>query len=146
MADGAALYFETDIDFSGISAIVAFNYIVPEMETILKKHIDKDIYGAYGPKQYKRRMSLNKDFEAKIIDNNTIFVTNNAYPNKPARGRNGAWHAYHDGAFLEMLAGSNLGFWYEGFPRPAVANAQQEIDSSYKIKSAIAHAQRDLRR
>jgi len=141
MADGAALYFETNIDFSGVSALIAFDYIAPIMESILEKHIRKDIYGAYSPRQYERRGTL-YNLETKLINNDTIFVTNNAQPNKPAKG----WHASHDGAFLEMLAVGDLGWWRKGFPRPAVANAQQEIDSSYKIKSAIARAQRDFRR
>lgn len=114
------------------SRIVLMEYVAPVVEEILRKHIASDIYGAYSPNVYDRRMSLMNSIKSQMISDSELLVTAIAQPNKPAHG----WHSSGDGAFLHMLETGNLGWWRKGFPRPAISNAQREVDSSSAVERA----------
>lgn len=119
---------------------VAINDVAPIVEEILVRHIYRDIYGAYTPREYKRRymMSDGDALVVKMLDDSTLFVTINAKPDGTWTGSS-SWTPRYDGSFLEMLEKGDLGWWKKGFPRPAVSNAQKEVDENRdKINAAIA--------
>lgn len=112
--------------------IVLMEYVAPIVEEILRKHIESDIYGSYSPQRYVRRMSLLNSIQSQMISDNELVVTATAQPNRPANG----WHSSGDGAFLYMLEVGDLGWWRKGFPRPAIRNAQREVDNSIAVENA----------
>ena len=122
--------------------------VAPVAEEILKKHIEKDIYGAYTPKNggwfagvyyespYPRRHVLENAIRSEMENATSMMVTSYA------SAGTSLVPGYHfsnqyGGAFLQMLEAGNMGIWRKGFSRPAVANAQKEIDTSSKIERAI---------
>ena len=138
--------------------------VAPVAEDILKKHIKSDIYDAYTPKTngwvlkvgttesgkdkyvrttYQRRNDLIDAVHSRMMGKHTLFITitSSAKVNTPLFGK----FQNHEGAFLELLESGNMGLWRGGFPRPAVMNTQNEIDTSHKIKSAIQNGiQREI--
>ena len=148
------------LDKSAIKDVL-MNDVAPEMEDILIRHIESDIYGAYTPHEfrwswnytppgfvrsrgdsssyikYQRRNSLldKGKMVRKMIDDNTVFVTQDAEPNESILGW--TWVPNGDGAFLQML-GTHVGrLWYGGFARDAIGPAQKEIDESQEVMSAL---------
>ena len=129
--------------------------VAPAAEIILKKHIKSDIYDAYTPKKngwvlktggktksgkdkyiratYERRNNLIDMVYSSMIGSNTLLITSSETANTPLGGTS----MKYIGAFLELLESEDMGLWKGGFPRPAVSNAQSEIDKSSSIKSAI---------
>lgn len=141
-------YF-TDID-ALISAAndavkkILLDDIAPIAEEILREHIKSDIYGTYTPKPgawvsgttYQRRHVLETSIKSSMMSKNTMLVTGYATASKSVV--NGwSFANKHPGAFLQMLESGNTGIWRGGFARPAVSNAQKEIDKSTQITSAI---------
>lgn len=135
--------------------------VAPVAEDILKKHIKSDIYDAYTPKTngwvlktqtangqdqyvrttYQRRNDLIDAVYSRMMGKHTLFITSKAKVNTPLFGK----FQNHEGAFLELLESGNMGLWRGGFPRPAVMNTQNEIDTSHEIKSAIQNGiQREI--
>lgn len=136
--------------------------VAPVAEDILKKHIKSDIYDAYTPKTngwvlkvgttasgkdkyvrttYQRRNDLIDAVYSRMMGKHTLFITSSAKVNTPLFGK----FQNHEGAFLELLESGNMGLWRGGFPRPAVMNTQNEIDTSHEIKSAIQNGiQREI--
>ena len=138
--------------------------VAPVAEDILKKHIKSDIYDAYTPKTngwvlkvgttasgkdkyvrttYQRRNDLIDAVYSRMMGKHTLFITitSSAKVNTPLFGK----FKNHEGAFLELLESGNMGLWRGGFPRPAVMNTQNEIDTSHEIKSAIQNGiQREI--
>lgn len=128
---------------------VLVNHVKPVMEDIVKRHIQTDIYDAYTPVEiyqfggkiyqgYQRRHILEKSmyYELQGRNKDTIMVTSSAPANKPiVKGY--SFHNRRPGAFLKMLEGPKRGIWRNGFPRPAISNAQSEIDRSKAIDRAI---------
>lgn len=112
--------------------IILMDYVAPVVEDILRKHIREDVYGAYSPTQYVRRGSLTGTITSKMIADNELLVTATSQPNAPAHG----WASSGEGAFLYMLEVGDLGWWRKGFPRPAIANAQKEVDESAAVERA----------
>lgn len=118
--------------------------VAPIAEDILKRHIKSDIYDVYTPKEngwvngetYKRRYALEQAITTLVQDKNTILVTSTATAS-PAVLSGWSFHNRYPGAFLKLLEVGNMGIWNGGFPRPAVANTQNEIDSSSAIENAI---------
>ena len=118
--------------------------VAPVAEGILKKHIKSDIYDVYTPKEngwvngetYRRRYALEQAITTIVQDKNTILVTSTATAS-PAVLSGWSFHNRYPGAFLKLLEVGNMGIWNGGFPRPAVASTQNEIDSSSAIKNAI---------
>jgi len=118
--------------------------VAPVAENILKKHIKSDIYDAYTPiengwvngKTYERRHVLEDAITSILQDKHTILITSTATAS-PAVLSGWSFHNRYPGAFLKLLESGNMGIWRGGFPRPAVSNTQDEIDTSREIKSAI---------
>lgn len=122
-------------------------YVAPTAETILKKHIQKDIYDAYTPKPrgwvgrqtYSRRHVLEGAVYSEITTKysyHEMLITSKATAS-PAVVKGWSFHNRYPGAFLKLLESGNMGIWYGGFARPAVSNAQSEIDRSDEIVSKI---------
>lgn len=123
--------------------------IAPVAKEIVRRHILSDIYESYTPKEngwvnargeratYQRRYSLTKRGSVyhKFISKDEIIITSNAPASTPIvkgwRFRN------KTGGFLEMLELGDMGIWRGGFPRPAIGNAQKEINKSPQIKALI---------
>ena len=131
--------------------IVLEKDVLPVMTDIVKKHIASDIYGVYSPKEgawvggttYKRRMSLlsSSNMYHELQDGGeTLMVTSRATPS-PAIKVGYSFHNRRPGAFLSLFEAGNFGFLNDTsayhFPRPAITNAQAEIDKSSAISSAI---------
>ncbi len=126
--------------------------VAPVAEDILKKHIKSDIYDVYTPKQngwvngttYQRRHALEQAVTTIMQDRHTILITSTATAS-PAVLSGWSFHNRYPGSFLKLLEVGNMGIWRGGFPRPAVTNTQNEIDTSQKIKSAIQNGiQREI--
>lgn len=126
--------------------------VAPVAEDILKKHIKSDIYDVYTPKPngwvngttYQRRHVLEQAVTTIVQDKHTILVTSTATAS-PAVLSGWSFHNRYPGAFLKLLEVGNMGIWRGGFPRPAVTNTQNEIDTSQEIKSAIQNGiQREI--
>lgn len=115
-----------------VEKVVLMDYVAPVVENILRKHIEKDVYKAYAPRVYKRRDSLTSTVTSGMISSNELLVTATSQPNKPASG----WVSSGDGAFLYMIEKGDLGWWRKGFSRPAISNAQREVDHSSAVKQA----------
>lgn len=115
-----------------VEETVLIDYVAPVVENILRKHIERDVYKAYTPKVYKRRNSLTSTITSRMISSNELLVTATSQPNKPVSG----WVSSGDGAFLYMLEKGDLGWWRKGFSRPAISNAQREVDHSSAVKQA----------
>lgn len=123
--------------------------VAPVMKDIVKRHIQTDIYDAYTPVEYytfgrqifagyQRRHVLEGAMYHELQGKNkdTIMVTSTAPASKPiVKGY--SFYNRRPGAFLKMLEGPNMGIWRTGFPRPAITNAQKEIDRSAAINNAI---------
>lgn len=119
--------------------------VIEEGKNVLYKHIQSDIYGAYTPKPggwvggstYVRRNSLSKGSLVAINEpDGTITITSTAVPGNPV-GRGSI--RKEPGSLLQLIEGDRHGLWRGGFPRPAVGNAQKEIDSG-ALMSAIEKA------
>lgn len=111
-------------------------------EEVLRRHIETNIYGVdkrgsgtwvHGT-TYSRRHALPATVYSYVAGN-TVYVTASGAPSTPIR--NGAsFDSSEPGSFLGLLESGNLGFltrtsrYAPGFPRPAVSNAQAEVDGS----------------
>ena len=124
--------------------------VAPVAKEIVKKHIKTDIYDVYAPKPnawvngstYQRRNSLNNSVYHKFIRDDEILITSDA-PASKSVVKGYTFRNRRSGAFLSLLESGNMGIWRKGFPRPAIKNAQRDIDSSSKVNKAI---QRGIRR
>lgn len=124
--------------------------VAPIAKEIVRRHIQTDIYGAYTPKEngwvtsngrrttYKRRQLLLKrgalyhEFSAP----DEIIVTSKVTAS-PSIVKGWSFRNRYPGAFLKLLETGNMGIWRKGFPRPAIGNAQKEINKSSQIKQVI---------
>ena len=128
------------------------NDIAPLVEDILRNHISSDIYGVYSPRPgawvrgttYHRRHVLEGEITSWTDGMNTLFTTSIAVPSRPVV-KGYSVHGGRDGGFLKLLGEGNMGIWRRGFPRPAVMNAQREVNSSKQIyDAAINGIKREL--
>lgn len=113
---------------------------------IVYEHIISDIYEAYTPKPngwvggktYKRRNLLRRksNIYHKRISDNEILITSNV-PASKSVVKGWSFRNRYEGAFLKMLESGNPGIWRGGFARPAISNAQKEIEKSTQIKQMI---------
>ena len=124
--------------------------VAPIAKSIVRKHIETDIYDAYTPKEdgwvtsdgtpttYKRRKLLLKRgaIYHKFSAADEIMVTSNVTAS-PAIVKGWSFRNRYPGAFLKLLETGNMGIWRSGFPRPAIGNAQKEIDRSSQIRQVI---------
>lgn len=117
--------------------------VADEVEEILLKHIQKDIYDAYTPKigawvggtTYARRHVLEQNIKSTVEPDGTLVVTSDAPAGQcVVRGYR---FSNEDSGFLQLLESGHMGIWKKGFPRPAVSNAQKEVDNSEKIRSIL---------
>ena len=127
---------------------ILMNDVAPVAEEILRKHIETDIYGAYIPKNggwfagkyyesaYSRRHILESSIQSSMEDATSMMVTSTASANQSVVPGYSFSNRYA-GAFLQMLENGDMGIWRKGFSRPAVSNAQKEINSSSGIRDAI---------
>lgn len=124
--------------------------VAPIMEDILKEHIQSDIYDVYTPKEgawvsgstYQRRNDIASGVTHFFNKReNTVMVTSTTTAS-PAIRRGYSFHNRRPGVFLQMLGGGSMGFLDKtsagkSFPRPALAKAQFEIETSGKVYAAI---------
>lgn len=129
--------------------LILEEYVAPVATEIVKKHIQRDIYDKYTPKKgawvngstYERRYSLLQDgagdgIYTSIVAPDEILITSDTRANDSVvRGRR--FTTEYPGAFLAFFEQNNFGVWKNGFPRPAISNAQKEIDKSSAINQAI---------
>lgn len=128
---------------------VLTKYVAPVMKDIVRRHIQEDIYDAYTPVEfytfgrriypgYQRRHVLEHAMHHELQGRNkdTVMVTSTATASTPVV-KGYSFHNRRPGAFLKMLEGPRRGIWKNGFPRPAISNAQSEINSSAAITDAI---------
>lgn len=127
--------------------------VAPIAKKIVKEHIKTDIYDAYTPKEngwvtkdgkpttYERRMLFFKrdgifhKFTNTRMDE--IIVTSNVTAS-PAVVKGWSFHTHgRPGSFLKLLESGNMGIWTKGFPRPAISNAQEDINTSTLIETTI---------
>lgn len=126
-------------------------YVLPVVKEIVKRHIQSDIYSVYAPKAnawvnggtYIRRYSLLNDaniYHEFQDDGTTLMVTSSAAPS-PSIKKGYSFHNRRPGAFLQLFESGNFGFLnYTSayhFPRPAITNAQKEIDSGRGVNAAV---------
>lgn len=118
--------------------------VAPVVEDILRRHIQTDIYDVYTPKEgawiggetYERSHLLEDSVTSYIIDGDTLFTTSMTTADESiVEGYD--FSSNYPGAFLEMLASGHTGIWTSGFPRPAVENAQAEVDNSSAVRQAV---------
>jgi len=118
--------------------------VAPVAIQIVKKHIQKDIYDAYTPitggwvngTTYSRRHVLEGSVYHTFIHDDEIMVTSRATASKSVVPGY-SFHNRRPGSFLKLLETGRMGIWRNGFPRPAIGNAQKEIDHSSAIRNAI---------
>lgn len=127
---------------------ILLNDVAPVAEDILRKHIERDLYGAYAPKNggyfagryfetaYNRRHVLENSILSEMESTTSMIVTSNATANQSLVPGYSFSNRY-PGAFLQMLESGNMGIWQNGFSRPVISNTQKEIDRSSKIQMAI---------
>lgn len=131
----------------GMSSVikkVMMEDVAPTVQEILKKHIEQDIYNAYTPKEgawvdgetYQRRHVLEQHITSEMIDDKTLLVTSDTAANDPIVPGYEFSNNY-PGAFLELLESGHTGIWKSGFARPAVKNAQDEVDHMGSIQTMI---------
>lgn len=129
---------------NGMNATDALDEVVAEVTEILKKHISSDIYGnSYrdegawvGGTTYEQRGHIADNITWKMEDDNTLLVTSKETANESLSEAH-KFENRDDGAFLQLLESGHMGFVKKGFSRPAVTNAQKEVNNSSKIRSLI---------
>jgi len=127
--------------------------VAPIMEEILREHIQSDIYDvdADTPKEgawihgttYHRRHVLESSIIHYFNKRETqINVTSRATAS-PSVCKGWSFHNRRPGVFLQMLENGDMGFVMKSprvastFPRPALSNAQEEINGNPLILDAI---------
>ena len=137
------------------------NDVAPVAEEIVRNHIQDDIYDAISPytgqkyrpipngwvngTTYQRRHVLEGSVYSSLLEDKPIeegedpfvlLVTSNATASDPVV-TGYEFNNSEPGAFLNLLETGHMGIWRHGFPRPAIGNAQNEIDRSSAIRNAI---------
>lgn len=120
--------------------------VAPYVWEVLKRHIESDIYGAYQPKAgrwvngstYQRRHMLNNDenMVAVMEGSDTIVVTSGATAS-PSVVKGYSFQNRYPGSFLKLIESGNTGIWRSGFPRPAVARTEAELERSNEFHNMI---------
>ncbi|MGN1154787.1 MAG: hypothetical protein ACI4TK_01275 [Agathobacter sp.] len=126
--------------------------VAPVVEEIVKSHIQSDIYYAYSPQPgawingttYQRRHILENGVYS-TVENDTLFTTSNATAS-PSIIKGYSFRNRYPGAFLKLLEIGNMGIWRKGFPRPAVSNAQIEIDDNLQSGSISRAIENGIKR
>ena len=116
----------------------ALREAAPKVKDILLSHIKSDIYDAYDPKFYERRGALESgnNIVWQVTDH-TLVVKDMTPGNTPIGvGKTPAGNQLI-GIIQTGAQGNGLGKWKGAFARPAVANAQDELDNSSVIRDAL---------
>jgi len=132
-------------------AVILEKDVRPVIEEIVLRHIHDDIYSVYKPKigrwvdgtTYERRYSLlsKKNLYHEMQDNGKTLMVTSIAKASPSVVKGYSFHNRRPGSFLSLLESGNMGIWAGGFPRPAISNAQREIDKSLSsVHSAIGAA------
>lgn len=147
-------YYDSIGEMIAAANIKATNILNRDVSKIVKqiliKHINDDIYISGHPLQnawvngttYQRRHVLQGSIISELKDNNTLFVTSTANASPPIV-RGSSFSNGEKGAFLHLLESGNLGFLKRSTRganpgrRPAVSNAQREVESSGDVTAAI---------
>lgn len=127
--------------------------VAPVVEEIVQSHIQSDIYYAYSPhpgvwvngSTYERRHALENSIYSSITDGDTLLVTSTATAS-PSIINGYSFRNRYPGAFLKMLESGNTGIWRKGFPRPAIGNAQTEIDDNLQSGSISRAIENGIKR
>lgn len=127
--------------------------VAPIVEEIVQSHIQSDIYYAYSPRPgawvngstYQRRHFLENNVTSSLSDSETLFVTSTATAS-PSVVKGYSFRNRYPGAFLKMLESGNTGIWRKGFPRPAISNAQIEIDDNLQSGSISRAIEQGIKR
>lgn len=123
---------------------------IPAGKKILSKHVQKDLYGAYTPKNggwvggetYQRRMSLiDESRYISVFDyiDNEVTITSVAEPSPPIVDGS-VFHPEDYGAFLQMHEVGHMGIFRAYFPRPVISRTQEEFDRNIQAHGTIARA------
>ena len=134
-------------------SIILKQDVAPIVEEIVQSHIQSDIYYAYSPRPgawikgstYQRRHTLENNISSSLLDGETLFVTSTATAS-PSVVKGYRFQNRYAGAFLKMLESGNTGIWRRGFPRPAITNAQTEIDDNLQNGSISRAIERGIKR
>ena len=143
-------YDDLEKAVSAAVSCVLEDYVAPVAEAILLKHIKTDIYDASTsrghPKPnawvkgstYQRRHVLEGGITSTLEgkDHDSLMVTSDAVAGQSVVKGYEFTNRYA-GSFLQLLESGHMGIWRGGFARPAVSNAQKEIDRSSYITNAI---------
>lgn len=127
-----------------INASGAIDQVAAKVEEILKKHIASDIYGRSYKSEgawvngttYQNRNNIENMVKSEMEDENTLVVTSTEGASESI-SRIKKFSNGEDGAFLQLLESGNMGFVKKGFSRPAVTNAQREVDNNPSIRALI---------
>lgn len=150
MATGNVKWFD-DLDdlylAIDVGMIDVLQSVIPVAEDILRKHIRKSVYISSEPhpnkwvngETYQRRHTLEDSVETIWEGDHEIVITSTADANASIIP---GYHfvSSYPGGFLQLLESGHMGFLNagaHGFPRPAVTNAQMEVNSSSKINAAV---------
>lgn len=118
--------------------------VAPVVKEIITEHIDTDIYARYtqnpeshwnGGGPYERRYALKK-LTIYYTGQNEITITSDASAS-PSVAQGWNYQNEYPGAFFMLLEKGDLGFFRKGFPRPAITNAQREVNRSQRVRDAI---------
>lgn len=129
------------------SETILTKHVSPIVKSILRRHIQTDIYDVYSPKKngwvhgttYKRRKRISKMIDAfmeydgddaMLVVTSTEDASESVVPGYSFSNR-------YAGSFLELLGSGHMGIWRNGFARPAVENAQDDIETDPKVDNAI---------
>lgn len=123
--------------------------VAPYVWEVLKRHIQTDIYDAYTPIEggwvrgstYQRRKMLNDDSSEVVLmeGKNTLVVTSGALASTPVV-KGYSFDNRYSGSFLELIESGKTGIWKHGFPRPAVARTEAELEHSTEFHAMIDNA------
>lgn len=124
--------------------------VAPVVKNILEEHISDDIYSVYVPapgawvggSTYQRRHILETSIVSWVERQNNVLATTSTAPASPPVARKSVFDSSTPGAFLALLESGHMGFLTytkagASFPRPALSNAQEDINGNPQILEAI---------
>lgn len=120
--------------------------VAPFARKTLREHIQADIYDVYEPHEkawvgettYQRRGRLGSRVEAFYPEDDEVLVTS-LEPANISVVKGCHFSNRYAGSFLELLASGNMGIWKNGFSRPAVELAQEDIETSYEFDRIVGN-------
>jgi glycyl-tRNA synthetase (class II) len=92
-----------------------------------KKHVDKDVYAVYEPKQYERTGLLRESWDVENTDDGIAVFNTRTDGEK----------------YIPEVIETGIGYDYSGYgyayekPRPFITNAREELRNSNTLKEAM---------